>query len=82
VTTAKGQDKNYNGSIQQKHARQAATQHGLQCSHPCFIRLFQVNKDTEKLDEDTAQLFYHNVAKLLFLCKQAHSDIQTTVTFL
>ena len=27
-------------------------------------------------------MFHHNVAKLLFLCKWAHPDIQTAVVFL
>jgi hypothetical protein len=47
------------------------------CSH-----LFQVNKDAQKLDEATAQLFHHNVAKLLFLCKRKCPDIQTSIAYL
>jgi hypothetical protein len=49
---------------------------------PAASHLFQVNEDAEKLDEPTAQLFHHNVAKLLFLCKHARPDIHTAVTFL
>jgi hypothetical protein len=45
--------------------------------------LFAVNNDNpEKLDEDTAEMFHRNVAKLLFLCKCARPDIQTAVSFL
>jgi hypothetical protein len=49
---------------------------------PAATHLFQVNEDAEKLDEPTAQIFHHNVAKLLFLCKRARPDIQTAVAFL
>jgi hypothetical protein len=49
---------------------------------PAANHLFQVNDDAKKLDEETAQLFHHNVAKLLFLCKRARPDVQTTVAFL
>jgi histone deacetylase 1/2 len=49
---------------------------------PAATHLFQVNEDAEKLDEDEARLFHHNVAKLLFLCKRARPDIQTAVAFL
>ena len=27
-------------------------------------------------------MFHHNIAKLLFLCKQAHPDLQMSVAFL
>jgi hypothetical protein len=49
---------------------------------PAASHLFQVNEDAKKLDKPTAQLFHHNVAKLLFLCKRAQPDIQTAVVFL
>ncbi len=49
---------------------------------PASSHLFQVNEDADKLDEETAQLFHHNVAKLLFLCKRARPDIQTAIAFL
>jgi hypothetical protein len=49
---------------------------------PAANHLFNVNEDGEKLDEETAQLFHHLVAKLLFLCKRARPDIQTSVAFL
>jgi hypothetical protein len=44
--------------------------------------LFQINPDAKPLDETTSIIFHHNVAKLLFLCKRARPDIQTSVTFL
>jgi hypothetical protein len=34
------------------------------------------------LDAETAEMFHHNVAKLLFLCKRARPDIQTPISFL
>jgi hypothetical protein len=49
---------------------------------PASSHLFQVNEDAQKLDETTAQLFHHNVAKLLFLCKHARPDIQTSIAYL
>jgi hypothetical protein len=50
---------------------------------PAAAHLFQVNEiDPEKLSEDRAQLFHHNVAKLLFLSRRARPDIQTAVAFL
>ena len=45
--------------------------------------LFEVKtKDPVMLDTDKATLFHHHVAQLLFLCKRARPDIQTTVAFL
>ena len=49
---------------------------------PAANHLFMVNEDATKLDEDKADMFHHNVAKLLFLCKRARPDIQTAVAFL
>jgi hypothetical protein len=49
---------------------------------PAANHLFEVNEDGEKLDEETAQLFHHYVAKLMFLCKRARPDTQTAVAFL
>jgi len=50
---------------------------------PAGDHLFEVNNDNPtKLDEKTAQLFHHLVAKALFLCKRARPDLQTAVAFL
>jgi hypothetical protein len=49
---------------------------------PAANHLFEVDESADKLDEETAQLFHHNVAKLLFLCKRARPDVQAAVTFL
>jgi hypothetical protein len=50
---------------------------------PASPHLFTVNNDNpEKLNEDTAEMFHRNVAKLLFLCKRARPDIQTAISFL
>jgi hypothetical protein len=55
---------------------------GGEAATPAANHLFVVNEDGEKLDEETAQLFHHFVAKLLFLCKRARPDTQTAVAFL
>ena len=49
---------------------------------PAANHLFEVNESADKLHETTAQLFHHNVAKLLFLCKRARPDVQAAVAFL
>ena len=49
---------------------------------PAADHLFTVNETGKKLPRDQAELFHHNVAKLLFLCKRARPDIQTAVAFL
>jgi hypothetical protein len=51
---------------------------------PAANHLFEVNEKSGEiqLDPATADLFHHNVAKLLFLCKRARPDIQTAISFL
>jgi len=50
---------------------------------PAANHLFEVNtEDPMLLDENRSEMFHHNVAKLLFLCKRARPDIQTAVAFL
>jgi hypothetical protein len=50
---------------------------------PAANHLFDVDiAGKVPLDEPTANLFHHLVAKLLFLCKRARPDIQTAVSFL
>ena len=49
---------------------------------PAAEHLFKVNETPTYLDEKDAMFFHHNVAKLLFLCKRAHPDLQTAVAFL
>ena len=49
---------------------------------PASLHLFEVNEDAEKLDDPTSEMFHHNTAKLLFLCKRARPDVQTAVSFL
>ena len=44
--------------------------------------LFTVNDSPEHLDKETADLFHHLTAKLLFVAKRARPDIQTAVAFL
>ena len=50
---------------------------------PAPSHLFEVNEnDPKMLDKTRSDFFHHNVAKLLFLCKRARPDIQTSVAFL
>jgi hypothetical protein len=51
---------------------------------PATNHLFDINEATTDmlLDRETAKLYHQNVAKLLFLCKWTHPDIQTAVSFL
>ncbi len=53
-----------------------------ECATPASEHLFLVNADAQKLDSTSADMFHHNTAKLLFLCKRARPDIQTAVAFL
>jgi len=47
-----------------------------------FGHLFMTNPECDKLPEKTAQMFHHNVAKLLYLCRRTRQDIQTATAFL
>ena len=49
---------------------------------PAANHLFQVNPTPSLLSKDDADYFHHMVAKLLFICKRGHPDIQTAVAFL
>ena len=49
---------------------------------PAAEQLFKINEAPTYLDDQKAMFFHHNVAKLLFLCKRARPDLQTTVAFL
>jgi hypothetical protein len=49
---------------------------------PAAGHLFEVSSNGEKLPAAEAELYHHNTAKLLFLCKRARPDIQTAVAFL
>ena len=49
---------------------------------PAAEHLFKINETPTYLDEKDAMFFHHNVAKLLFLCKRACPDLQTTVALL
>ena len=53
-----------------------------ECATPASDHLFTVSPDAKKLDSNDADMFHHNTAKLLFLCKRARPDIQTAVAFL
>jgi hypothetical protein len=49
---------------------------------PTAANLFMVRDDIEKLDDKHAETYHHLMAKLLYLCKWAHPDLQTVVSFL
>ena len=49
---------------------------------PAENHIFEVNKTTRKLNNKDAQSFRTIVAKLIFLCKRARTDILTGVAFL
>jgi hypothetical protein len=50
---------------------------------PAANHLFEVSSKVQvPLGKEQAEMFHHNVAKLLFLCKRARPDIQTAVAFL
>ena len=49
---------------------------------PAADHLFTMNPTPKPLPEEMANMFHHNVAKLLFLCKRARPDLQTAVAFL
>ena len=49
---------------------------------PAASHLFNVNKDATKLPKNSAQLFHHLVAKILYLSWRTRQDIQIAVAFL
>lgn len=44
--------------------------------------LFKVDEKLDKLDTEKSEMFHHIVAKLLFVAKRSHLDIETTISFL
>ena len=48
---------------------------------PAASYLFEVDESATKLDEDISIMYHHNTARLLFLCKRARPNMQTTVAF-
>ena len=50
---------------------------------PAAAHLFRVNNtNSKRLDDDTAEVFHHLTAKLLYLCKRVRPDLMTAVAFL
>ena len=49
---------------------------------PAADHLFCTRDNAEKLDKETAELFHHVTAQLLFVCKRGRPDIHTAVAFL
>jgi Reverse transcriptase (RNA-dependent DNA polymerase) len=49
---------------------------------PAGNHLFVVNENNpQKLEREESEIFHHNTAKLLYLCKRARPDLQTAVAF-
>eukprot|EP00957_Ditylum_brightwellii_P035791 2713999-Ditylum_brightwellii.AAC.1 len=59
-----------------------SNEYGGEAVTPVANHLFKINEDAEKLDKEDAEFFHHIVAKLIFLCKRARTDLQTSATFL
>jgi hypothetical protein len=49
---------------------------------PAASNLFTVRTDAPKLDDADSETYHRLTAKLLYLCKRARPDLQTTVAFL
>ena len=49
---------------------------------PAANHIFDVEKDSEKLNKEDGSLFHHLVSKLLYLYKRASPYTQTSVSFL
>ena len=49
---------------------------------PAKKELFEINWDSNELNEEKSELFHHIVAKLLFVAKQARLDIDLAISFL
>jgi KUP system potassium uptake protein len=49
---------------------------------PAAAHIYEVNPNAELLDPSTADRFHTLTAKLLFLCKRAHPDLQQAMSFL
>ena len=45
---------------------------------PAASNLFSVRKDAAKADDEHSETFHRITAKLLYLCKRARPDLQTT----
>jgi hypothetical protein len=49
---------------------------------PVALHLFKVSGNPEWLDERVEDFFHWKIVKLLFACKHAHPNLQSTVRFL
>jgi Reverse transcriptase (RNA-dependent DNA polymerase) len=49
---------------------------------PAAAHLFTINPECDKLDSETATLYHHLTAKLLYLSKRTRPDLQVAVSFL
>ena len=46
---------------------------------PAGHDLFEIDKNSPSLDNESSELFYHIVAKLLYVAKGARLDIELTI---
>jgi hypothetical protein len=53
-----------------------------EASTPAGNDLFKIDENSPKVGEKKAQFYHTYVAKILFICKRARPDLQTTVSFL
>jgi hypothetical protein len=49
---------------------------------PAANHLFEVSENPVLLSQENLEMFHYYTAKLLFLCKRARPDVQTTVASL
>ena len=49
---------------------------------PAASHLIEVDESAEKLSAEIGNIYLHNTAKQLFLCKHASPDVQTATAFL
>jgi hypothetical protein len=53
-----------------------------EASTPAGNNLFKIDENSPKVGEKKAQFYHTYVTKILFICKRARPDLQTTVSFL
>jgi len=63
--------------LRKQHTEWAALWYGWGGHHHVYSK-----SGSKNIKWENAEMFHHNVAKLLYLCKKAHPNIQTVVAFL
>jgi hypothetical protein len=49
---------------------------------PAASNLLTIRDNKDKLDDKRVEMYHHLTARLLYLCKRAHPDLQMTISFL